>query len=177
MFTASKYWRANVSGPGDQRVVELLHRLVTVLRLLREARSIIASSWGVEFERISLMRRTPQHQYQVLTKRPREMVRYFKTRQVPSNFWAGVSVENQRNAWRVDVLRSVRADIRFISAEPLLGPLSLDLRGSTGSSREATTSDETSIVASSSFRGGGGRPPTPGPTGCVSSVTSASRRA
>jgi protein gp37 len=70
---------------------------------------------------------TPQHQYQVLTKRPSEMLRYSRRRPLPGNFWAGVSIENQRNAGRLEILKAVHADVRFVSAEPLLGPLNLDL--------------------------------------------------
>jgi protein gp37 len=45
----------------------------------------------------------------------------------PQNVWMGVSVENQEQAWRVAELRKVPAAVRFVSAEPLLGPLNLDL--------------------------------------------------
>lgn len=45
----------------------------------------------------------------------------------PSNVWMGVSVETQRYAFRVDHLRDVPAATRFVSAEPLLGPLAFDL--------------------------------------------------
>jgi protein gp37 len=45
------------------------------------------------------------------------------------NIWVGVSVESQEQAWRIDELRKVFAAVRFVSAEPLLGPLVLDLDG------------------------------------------------
>lgn len=66
---------------------------------------------------------TPQHQYQVLTKRPDNMLRYSKRRPLPDNFWAGVTIEDQKSMDRLLWLRQVEASIRFISAEPLLGPL------------------------------------------------------
>jgi protein gp37 len=47
----------------------------------------------------------------------------------PRNVWVGVSAESQSEAWRVAELRTVPAVVRFISAEPLLGPLRLDLDG------------------------------------------------
>jgi protein gp37 len=47
----------------------------------------------------------------------------------PDNVWMGVSVENQTWAHRIDDLRKVPAKVRFLSCEPLLGPLRLDLRG------------------------------------------------
>jgi protein gp37 len=69
---------------------------------------------------------TPQHEYQVLTKRAEEMLRYSRRRKLPSNFWAGVSIEDQARAFRADILRQGDAEIRFVSAEPLLGPLVLE---------------------------------------------------
>ncbi len=64
---------------------------------------------------------TPQHTYQILTKRPATMAKYFTRRRVPHNAWLGVSVENKRHGVpRIDVLRSIDATIRFLSVEPLL---------------------------------------------------------
>jgi len=72
---------------------------------------------------------TPQHTYQLLTKRPRRLARMASDLPWPSNVWVGVSVEKQEQAWRVTELGKVPAAVRFISAEPLLGPLDLDLTG------------------------------------------------
>ncbi len=47
----------------------------------------------------------------------------------PENVWMGVSVENQEYAHRIDFLRQTGARVKFVSCEPLLGPLELDLRG------------------------------------------------
>jgi protein gp37 len=70
----------------------------------------------------------PQHEFQVLTKRPHIMKQYFSTRKVPSNFWAGVTVEDAKAMHRIDILKEIDAEIRFVSAEPLIGPLpGLDL--------------------------------------------------
>lgn len=74
-----------------------------------------------------VMQRTPQHTYQLLTKRPIRLARMASDLPWPRNVWMGVSVEQQREAWRVDRLRDVPAAIRFVSAEPLLGPLMLNL--------------------------------------------------
>ena len=76
---------------------------------------------------IDIMESTPRHEYLVLTKRAEEMLAYTRRRKLPKNFWAGVSIENQQYAYRADLLRQVEAEVRFISAEPLLGPLDLDL--------------------------------------------------
>lgn len=72
---------------------------------------------------------TPQHTYQLLTKRPRRLARMANSLPWPENVWIGVSVEQQDQSWRIDELRKVPASVRFISAEPLLGPLELDLNG------------------------------------------------
>ncbi|MEV4762549.1 phage Gp37/Gp68 family protein [Micromonospora chokoriensis] len=66
---------------------------------------------------------TPQHTYQILTKRSLRLARLAPELDWPSNVWMGVSVENSKYSFRVDHLRRVPAAVRFISAEPLLGPL------------------------------------------------------
>lgn len=73
---------------------------------------------------------TPQHSYQILTKRAARLARYFRDRVVPPNVWLGVSVENRRHGVpRIDYLRTVPARIRFLSVEPLLEDVGeLDLR-------------------------------------------------
>jgi protein gp37 len=76
-----------------------------------------------------VMAETPQHQYQVLTKRSKRLARLADQMSWPPNVWMGVSVETQRYAFRLDHLREVPAAIRFVSAEPLLGPVELDLTG------------------------------------------------
>jgi protein gp37 len=84
-----------------------------------------------EYRDIAMMviRQTPQHQYQCLTKRVGKMVRYFETRAVPKNMWIGVSIENDSVEYRLKALKLIHADVRWISAEPLLGRLELDLSG------------------------------------------------
>ena len=74
---------------------------------------------------------TPRHTYQILTKRPGEMKKYFSTRPVPKNAWLGVSVENKRHGVpRIDVLRGIDARVRFLSVEPLLEDIgAVDLSG------------------------------------------------
>lgn len=71
---------------------------------------------------------TPQHTYQLLTKRSARLRKIADRLEWPSNLWMGVSVESDGQVGRVDDLRCVNAAVRFVSAEPLLGPLySLDL--------------------------------------------------
>jgi protein gp37 len=70
------------------------------------------------------------HKFQVLTKRPERLAALGAALPWPANVWMGVSIENRRFVTRADHLRSVDAKVRFISAEPLLGPLDgLDLAG------------------------------------------------
>ena len=79
------------------------------------------------FEVIS---KTPQHCYQILTKRDKKLKRYFEIRHVPSNVWLGVTVENENVKNRIENLKSVNATIRFVSIEPLIGDVGLlDLSG------------------------------------------------
>lgn len=73
---------------------------------------------------------TPQHTYQVLTKRSLRLRRAADKLDWPPNLWMGVSVENAAAMTRVDDLRQVPATVRFLSCEPLLGSLpGLDLVG------------------------------------------------
>lgn len=75
-----------------------------------------------------VMASTPRHTYQVLTKRASRLAKLADRLPWPSNVWMGVSVETRAQLARVDALRTVPASVRFISAEPLLGPLTgLDL--------------------------------------------------
>lgn len=70
------------------------------------------------------MNRTKRHTYQILTKRPERAVSLNRTLDWTSNIWLGTSVESERWLQRVDLLRESRAKIKFLSLEPLLGPLS-----------------------------------------------------
>lgn len=74
---------------------------------------------------------TPQHRYQLLTKRAERMAEYFSTREVPVNAWLGVTVECRQVLSRIDALRSIEdATVRFLSCEPLLEDLGdFDLTG------------------------------------------------
>lgn len=65
--------------------------------------------------------RSPQHIFQVLTKRAERMASYFRSRTVPRNAWLGVTVEDRKHGVpRIDKLREIDATIRFLSVEPLL---------------------------------------------------------
>lgn len=71
---------------------------------------------------------TPQHIYQILTKREKIMLDYFAKKTIPKNVWLGVTVENEKYKYRIDCLKKIDAYIRFVSFEPLIGKLGdLDL--------------------------------------------------
>lgn len=74
-----------------------------------------------------VMESASHHRFQVLTKRSGRLAELAPSLHWPSNVWMGVSVENQRFTCRVDDLREVPASVRFLSCEPLLGALELDL--------------------------------------------------
>ena len=104
----------------------------------REPRRIFVNSMSdvfhaqFSFEMIlrvfEVMNQAHWHQFQVLTKRPERAARYAHRLTWGRNIWIGTSIESMKVAHRADAIRSIRdAAVRFISAEPLLGPLK-DLR-------------------------------------------------
>ncbi len=72
-----------------------------------------------------VMNDNPQHLFQILTKRA-ERMQYYDEKGLlkwSHNIWMGVSVEDQNNAFRIDLLRKTKARVKFLSCEPLIGPL------------------------------------------------------
>jgi protein gp37 len=85
----------------------------------------IARIWDV-------MARTPQHIFQILTKRPENMRRVIASKRLAAlpNVWLGTSVESRKYTARIDELRQIPAQVRFISYEPLLGAIGyVDMAG------------------------------------------------
>jgi protein gp37 len=77
-----------------------------------------------------VMRLAHWHQYQILTKRSERVLELSKKLEWAPQIWMGVSVENEKYTYRIDYLRRTDAHVKFLSLEPLLGPLrSLNLRG------------------------------------------------
>lgn len=75
------------------------------------------------------IRNTPQHTYQILTKRAGRLNWYFYGTAIPNNVWIGITVENDNSKKRIDFLRNLDAKAKFLSCEPLiedLGELNLD---------------------------------------------------
>lgn len=76
------------------------------------------------------MNETSQHSYQVLTKRPERLFEISNILNFTENIWIGTSVENVKVTNRIEILRKIPARIKFLSCEPLLGPLDkLNLNG------------------------------------------------
>jgi protein gp37 len=87
---------------------------------------------GLDFTKkvFDVMLRCEQHTFQVLTKRPEVAEALAPSLPWPSNVWLGASVEDERVLHRVATLRKVPAKVRFLSVEPLIGPIRrLPLRG------------------------------------------------
>ena len=118
-----------------QRGFELtLHEdLVDLPRRWRQPKLVFVNSMSDLFQEdipIDFIRRVfatmtdcPQHTFQILTKRAARLREVSGSLSWPDNVWIGVSVENQRMASRVKQLTAVPAAVRFLSCEPLLGPL------------------------------------------------------
>jgi protein gp37 len=132
-------WSAKPWLPEHARENVLLHpeRLEQPLRW-RRPRMIFVNSMSDLFHELvpldfierafEVMTTAEQHTFQILTKRHERMVELAPQLPWPRNIWMGVSIENRRWVERADFLRRVPAAVRFVSAEPLLGPLGgLDL--------------------------------------------------
>jgi len=77
-----------------------------------------------------VMRRAHWHSFQILTKRSKRLLKCDAQLEWSNNIWMGVTVETETFQWRIDDLRQTNAGIKFLSLEPLLGPIpNLDLRG------------------------------------------------
>jgi protein gp37 len=112
----------------------------------REPRQVFVNSMSDLFHRdvpegyvrqiFQVMTRAPWHVYQVLTKRPARARRFvqrnpdlFDDGVLPDHIWIGTSVEDQAVAYRIHQLRDIPARVRFLSCEPLIGPLDFDPAG------------------------------------------------
>jgi len=77
----------------------------------------------------AVMVKASHHRFQILTKRHHRLALLAPDLPWPPNVWMGVSIESQRWLERVDALKNTPAAIKFLSCEPLLGPLNIDLQG------------------------------------------------
>lgn len=126
------------SGPGF--AVTVHPQALRIPRGWRQPRLVFVNSMSDLFharvprqfvrEVFEVMADTPQHTYQILTKRSRRLRHLAPELAWPPNVWMGVSVETPGQLYRVEDLRSAPAAVRFLSCEPLLAPLGdLDLAG------------------------------------------------
>lgn len=110
----------------DNRLEQPLRRRKPTIYFVNSMSDLFHEEIPVGFlDRVfSVIKKTPHHTYQILTKRSERMHDYFSGREVPSNVWLGVSVEDKKyGVPRIDDLRTVDSTVRFISAEPLLEDL------------------------------------------------------
>jgi protein gp37 len=75
------------------------------------------------FQIFEVMKQAYWHTFQVLTKRSIRLLDLDTQIDWPENVWMGVSVENEDNTFRIDHLRNTHARLKFLSLEPLLGPI------------------------------------------------------
>lgn len=124
----------------DGFAVRAHRHMLEIPKRWRKPRMVFVNSMGdlfheeldLEFIRdvFRVMESTPHHTYQLLTKRADRLASVAKDLPWPDNVWMGVTVEDNERLSRVDSLRLVPAGVRFLSVEPLLGPLpDLDLGG------------------------------------------------
>jgi len=74
---------------------------------------------------LTIIKNAKWHTFQILTKRSRRLIEINKLMEWPENVWLGVSVENSDNLYRITHLKQTSAKIKFISCEPLIGPLNI----------------------------------------------------
>jgi len=139
--TFAERWRGIPGHPYQQGFDLRLwpNRLDQPLRWKRPRTIFVNSMSDLFHERIpdlfirrvfDVMGAASQHTFQILTKRHERLAELAPTLPWAPNVWMGVTIENRRFVHRADYLREVDAAVRFISAEPLLGPLEgLDLSG------------------------------------------------
>lgn len=120
--------------------LRLIHRALDLPLRWKGGRRIFVNSMSDLFHEdvpneyvnrvFDVIRRAHQHQFQILTKRSERLLEVASAIDLPQNVWVGVSVENQEYTPRIADLRKVKAVVRFLSIEPLLGPIeNLELSG------------------------------------------------
>lgn len=138
--TFAERWRGIPGHPYEQGFdLKLWPERLTLPLIWKEPRMIFVNSMSDLFHKdvpddfirrvFDTMLKAKHHTFQVLTKRSERMMQWtrenFKNGIVPPHIWLGVSVENQDYTWRIMYLQQAPAQIRFLSVEPLLGPMNL----------------------------------------------------
>jgi protein gp37 len=139
--TFAERWRGIPGHPYEQgfdlrlwpeRLEQPLRRRKPTVYFVNSMSDLFHESIGAEYvaDVFDVMARADWHTFQVLTKRHERLAQLAPDLEWPPNVWMGVTIENRRFVHRADALRKIPAAVRFISAEPLLGPLEgLDLHG------------------------------------------------
>lgn len=117
-----------------ERLAEPLNRRKPTTYFVNSMSDLFHNDIPFEFldQVFDVIKRTPHHTYQILTKRAARMRKYFVSgERIPPNAWLGVSVENRKYGLpRIDALREIEASTRFLSVEPLLEDVGkMDLTG------------------------------------------------
>ena len=133
-------WRGIKGHPYEQGFdLKLWPERLTLPLQWKDSRTIFVNSMSDLFHKnvpddfiakvFDVMLRAKQHVFQVLTKRSERMMEWtrktFGETSLPAHIWLGVSVENQKYVWRIEHLQQTPARVRFLSVEPLLGPVDL----------------------------------------------------
>ena len=113
--------------------VTLHHDLISLPKKWTKPRRIFVNSMSDLFHTevtpdfiqdvFATIEESERHTFQLLTKRPERALDLAESLTWPTNLWMGVSVENPDYLYRVDILRKIPAQVRFLSLEPLLAPL------------------------------------------------------
>lgn len=145
--TFAERWRGTKGHPYEQGFdLKLWPERLSLPLQWREPRTIFVNSMSDLFHKdipdefiskvFDVMIKANHHIFQVLTKRSERMkdwtTKHFSNTQLPHHIWIGVSVENQDYVSRIHDLQKVPAQVRFLSLEPLLGPINFkakDLKG------------------------------------------------
>lgn len=119
------------------RKVEMIDSAISIPKRWKTPRMVFVNSMSDLFHEglplgdldflFEVMTDAHHHVFQVLTKRSEYMAKVARILRWPANIWMGVSIESQTYAFRADDLRKVPAAVRFISVEPMLEPVKLDL--------------------------------------------------
>ena len=124
----------NIRYPASPNIVTVHEDLLSLPLKWHSSRMIFTCSMSDFFHEkipdqirdkaVETIRKTPQHTYQILTKRSWIMKRYGeRIGGFPDNVWLGVSIEDSRFKFRVDHLRQTMARVKFLSIEPLIGAI------------------------------------------------------
>lgn len=123
-----RVWTGQINRASDRKAKEPLQVKKPTVWFVNSMSDLFHEGVPPEWIRevIGIMTASPHHTYQVLSKRPERAEQFFRDHPDavwPDNAWMGVSVENAKRTGRIDTLRRLPGKIKFVSAEPLLGPL------------------------------------------------------